>query len=119
MFAICVKTGMPKMRNTCSLHACTEHLRHQFNRLFDNSSDDNIKGFVFNINVYRFISAAVNLLNDLLVVTYRLSSHARLEAFVIQTKLLGPKLGRVFCIGISYFFASLLSYGRCNSITAF
>ena len=35
----------------------------------------------------QFISAAVDLLIDLFVGTYRLSSHARLEAFVIQIKL--------------------------------
>jgi len=32
---------------------------------------------------------------DLFVGTYRLSSHARLEAFVIQTKLMTPDLCRV------------------------
>ena len=35
----------------------------------------------------RGLSAAVIFLIDLFVGTYRLSSHARLEAFVIQTKL--------------------------------
>ena len=33
------------------------------------------------LEVYKFISAAVNLI-DLFVGTFRLSSHARLEAFV-------------------------------------
>jgi len=45
------------------------------------------KALFFNIQVCKFISAAVDLLIDLFVGTYRLSSHARLEAFVIQTKL--------------------------------
>ena len=41
----------------------TEHLRHQFIHLFDNISEDDIKGFVFqhNSEVYKFISAAVEL----------------------------------------------------------
>ena len=41
----------------------TEHLRHQFIRLFDNNSEGDIKGYVFqhNSEVYKFISAAVDL----------------------------------------------------------
>jgi len=41
----------------------TEHLRHQFIHLFDNISEGDIKGFVFqhNSEVYKFISAAVDL----------------------------------------------------------
>ena len=39
----------------------TEHFRHQFNHLFDNISDGDIKGFVSNSEVDKFISAAVNL----------------------------------------------------------
>ena len=41
----------------------TEHLLHQFIRLFDNISEGDIKGFVFQhkSEVYKFISAAVNL----------------------------------------------------------
>jgi hypothetical protein len=37
----------------------TEHLRHQFIRLFDNISEGDIKGFVFqhNSEVYKFIMA--------------------------------------------------------------
>ena len=42
--------------------------------------------FQHNITLYKFISAAVDLLIDFFVGTYRLSSHARLEACVIQTK---------------------------------
>ena len=63
MFAICVKTGIIfKMR---SIFSCisTEHLRHQFIHLFDNISEGDIKGFVFqhNSEVYKFINAAVDL----------------------------------------------------------
>jgi len=41
----------------------TEHLRHQFIHLFDNISEGDIKGFVFqhNSEVYKFICAAVDL----------------------------------------------------------
>ena len=41
----------------------TEHLRHQFIHFFDNVSEGDIKGSVFqhNLEVYRFISAAVDL----------------------------------------------------------
>jgi len=41
----------------------TEHLWHQFNQLFDNISDGDIEGFVFqhNLEVYKFISTAVDL----------------------------------------------------------
>ena len=39
----------------------TKHLRHQFNHLFDNISDGDIKGFVSNSEVDKFISAAVDL----------------------------------------------------------
>jgi hypothetical protein len=41
----------------------TEHLWHQFNHLFDNVSDGDIKGcdFQHNSEVYKFISAAVDL----------------------------------------------------------
>jgi hypothetical protein len=41
----------------------TEHLWHQFIHLFDNISEGDIKGFVIqhNSEVYKFISAAVDL----------------------------------------------------------
>ena len=42
MFAICVKTGIFKMRSTLFFH-----LRHQFNHLFHNISEGDIKDFVF------------------------------------------------------------------------
>jgi hypothetical protein len=57
--------------------------------LHDNISEGDIKGFVFNIT-QKFTNLLVQLsifLIDLFVGTYRLSSHAWLEAFVIQTKL--------------------------------
>jgi hypothetical protein len=68
----------------------TEHLRHQFNQLYDNISDS---VFQHNSEVYKFISAAVDLFDYFFVGTYRLSSHARLEAFVIQTKLKSFMIG--------------------------
>ena len=80
----------------------TEHFRHQFIHLFDNIFEGDIKGFVFqhNSEVYKFISAAVDLLIDLFVGTYRLSSHARLEAFVIQTKLNLNNTPCMRCVGV-------------------
>jgi hypothetical protein len=66
----------------------TEHLQHQ-SSIFDNISEGDIKGLFFNIT-QRFTNLLVQLsifLINLFVGTYRLSSHARLEAFVIQTKL--------------------------------
>jgi hypothetical protein len=64
----------------------TAHLRHQFNHLFDNISEGDIKGFVFQQLTNSLVQLSIFLI-DLFVGTYRLSSHARLEAFVIQTKL--------------------------------
>ena len=67
----------------------TEHLWHQFINLFDNISEGNIKDLFFNIT-QKFTNVLVQLsifLIDLFVWSYRLSSHARLEAFVIQSKL--------------------------------
>jgi len=64
----------------------TEHLRHQFIHLFDNISEGDIKGFVFQHNSNLLVQLSIFLIY-LFVGTYRLSSHARLEAFVIQTKL--------------------------------
>ena len=60
----------------------TEHLRHQFIHFFDNISEGDIEGFAFQ----HLVQLSIFLI-DLFVGTYRLSSHARLEAFVIQTKL--------------------------------
>ena len=66
----------------------TEHLQHQFIHLFDNIFEGDMKGFVLqhNSEVNKFMQLSI-LLIDLFVGTYRLSSHARLQAFVIQTKL--------------------------------
>ena len=64
----------------------TEHLRHQFIHFFDNISEGDIKGFVFQHNSDLLVQLLTFLI-DLFVGTYRLSSHARLEAFVNQTKL--------------------------------
>jgi len=65
VFAICVKAGITfKMRSTSFFHVSVPNiLRHQFIHLFDNISEGDIKGFVFqhNSEVYKFISAAVDL----------------------------------------------------------
>jgi len=68
MFAICVKTGtigtIQDEKHVTFSCMGTEHLRHQFNHLFDNIYEGDIKGFVFqhNSEVYKqVISAAVDL----------------------------------------------------------
>jgi hypothetical protein len=63
--------------------AQVKHLRHQFNHLFDHISKGDIKGFVFQHNS-KFISAAVDLFYCFFLLG---PSHARLKAFVTQTKL--------------------------------
>jgi hypothetical protein len=46
MFAIDVKTGFSKTRNTLFFHGMgTENLRHQFSHLSDYVSDGDIKSF--------------------------------------------------------------------------
>jgi hypothetical protein len=74
--AICVKTELFKMRNTFFKCMCTEHFRHQFNNLFDNVSDGEIK-VEFNIT-QRFTNSVVQLLMGPKIGTHRLSNHARL-----------------------------------------
>ena len=61
----------------------TGHLRHQFIHLFDNISEGDIKGFVLqhNSEVYKLLVQLSIFLIDLFVGTYRLSSHARQEAY--------------------------------------
>ena len=91
VFAICVKTGM-NIDGKHIIFSCigTEQLRHQFIHLFDNISAGDIKGFVFQQNsecTKQIVQLSIFLFY-LFVGTYRLSSHARLEAFVIQTKLM-------------------------------
>jgi hypothetical protein len=73
VFAIHVKTGISKMKDTYFVCMGTEHLRHQLNHLFDNISDGDIKGFIFQ-------HITVDLFDWFFIGTYR---HARLEAFVI------------------------------------
>ena len=94
--AICVKTRY---------FSCigTEHLRHQFIHLFDNISEGDIKGFVFNItqNLTNLLVQLSIFFIELFVGTYRMSSHARLEAFVIQTKL-NQWHGRIVLISLEY-----------------
>ena len=94
VFAICVKTGIIfKMRNTFFFHVSVP------NNYGTSSSIYLIillkvisKVLFFNIPqvTQKFTNVFVQLsifFIDLFVGTYRLSSHARLEAFVIQTKL--------------------------------
>jgi len=64
----------------------TQHLRHQFIHLFDHISEGDIKGFVFQHNSNLLVQLSIFFIY-LFVGTNRLSSHARLEAFVIRTKL--------------------------------
>jgi len=91
VFAICVKTGIIfKMRSTSFFHVPVPNI-------YDTSSPSYLiiflrvisKVLFFNI-IQKFTNLLVQLsifLIDFFVGTYRLSSHARLEAFVIQTKL--------------------------------
>jgi len=91
VFAICVKTGIIfKMRSTSFFHVSVPNI-------YGTSSSTYLiiflkvipKVLFFNIT-QKFTNLLVQLsifLIDLFVGTYRLSSHARLEAFVIQTKL--------------------------------
>ena len=89
MFAICVN-GDYIQDEKHVIFSCigTEYLRHQFIHLFDDISEGD-NGFVFQhkSEVFNSLVQLSIFLIDLFVGTYRLSSHARLEAFVIQTKL--------------------------------
>jgi len=92
VFAFCVKTGIIlKMNNTSFFHVSVPNI-------YGTSSSTNLimllkvisKVLFFNIT-QKFTNLLVRLsifLIDLFVGTCRLSSHARLEAFVIQTKLI-------------------------------
>ena len=90
MFAICVKTGIIfKMRSTSFFHVSVPNI-------YGTSSSTYLIIFLKVISKVLFFNIAQKLTNllvqlsifliDLFVGTYRLSSHARLEAFVIQTK---------------------------------
>jgi len=64
VFAICVKTGIIfKMRSTSFFHVSVPNIYGTSFHLFDNIFEGDIKGFVFqhNSEVYKFISAAVDL----------------------------------------------------------
>ena len=91
MFAICVKTGIIfKVRNTLFFHVSVLNI-------YGTSSSIYLIVFLqvtskvlfFNITqkFTNFLVQLSILLIDLLDGTYRLSSPARLEAFVIQTKI--------------------------------
>ena len=107
MFAICVKTGIIfKMRSTLFFHVsvpniyCTSSSAYLIIFLMVIS-----KVLFFNIT-QKFTNLLVQLsifLIDLFVGTYRLSSHARLEAFVIQTKLNYQILDRFNSVAVPKF----------------
>jgi len=90
VFAICVKMGTFKMGNTLFFHVWVPNM-------YGTSSTIyliiflKVRSKVLFLNItQRFTNSLVQLsifLIDLFVGTYRLSSHARLEAFVIETKL--------------------------------
>ena len=89
MYAICVKTGIIfKMRSTSFFHVSVPNIYGTSSSTYDNIFEGDMKGFVLqhNSEVNKFMQLSI-LLIDLFVGTYRLSSHARLQAFVIQTKL--------------------------------
>jgi len=88
VFAICVKTGIPKMRNTLCVHVYTLNIYGTSSTIYSIIFLKVIsKVLFFNITHLQLISAAVDLFDWIFVGTYKFSSHARLEAFVIQTKL--------------------------------
>ena len=80
---------VPKCLRHNVIFSCigTEHVRPHIIHLFDNTSEGDIKGFVLqhNSEVYKLLVQLSIFLIDLFVGTYRLSSHARLEAFVIHS----------------------------------
>jgi len=91
VFAICVKAGILfKMRSTSVFHVSVPNI-------YGTSSSTNLIIFLKVISKVLFFNITQKLTNllvqlsifliDIFVGTYRLSSHARLEAFVIQTKL--------------------------------
>jgi len=90
VFAICVKTGIIfKMRSTSFFHVSVPNI-------YGTSSSTYLIIFlkvIWKVLFFNITQKFTNLLQlsifliDLFVGTYRLSSHARLEAFVIQTKL--------------------------------
>ena len=91
VFAICMKTGIIfKMRSTSSLHVSVPNI-------YGTSSSTYLiiflkvisKVLFFNVTQkFKILLVQLSIfLINLFVGTYRLSSHARLEAFVIQTKL--------------------------------
>ena len=91
VFAICVKTGIIfKMRNTSFFHVSVPNI-------YGTGSSTYLIIFLKVISKVLFFSITQKLTNllvqlsifliELFVGTYRLSSYARLEAFVIQTKL--------------------------------
>ena len=91
MFAICVKTGIIfKMRNTLFFHVSVPNIYGTSSSIYLIIFLKVISKVLFiqhNSEVYNLLVQLSIFLMDLFVGTYRLSSHSRLEAFVIQTKL--------------------------------
>ena len=88
VFAICVKTGIIfKMRSTSFFHVSVPNIYGTTYLII--SLKVISKALFFNItqkSTNLLVQLSIFLI-DLFVGTYRLSSHARLESFVIQTKL--------------------------------
>ena len=85
MFASCVKTGIIfKMRNTLFFHVSVPNIYGTTSSIFLILFLKVISKVLF-FNITQ-IQLSISLI-DLFVGTCRSSSHARLEAFVIQTKL--------------------------------
>ena len=87
--ASCVKTGIIfKMRKRYFFMYGHQTFTAPVHPFINNISEGDIKGLFFNITKFSNLLVQLSIfLIVLFVGTYRLSSHARLEAFVIQTKL--------------------------------
>ena len=80
------ETGIFKMRNTPFFHVSVPNIYGTSSSTYDNIFEGDMKGFVLqhNSEVNKFMQLSI-LLIDLFVGTYRLSSHARLQAFLNYT----------------------------------
>jgi len=92
VFAICVKTGIIfRMRGTSFFHVSVPNIYGTSSSTYWIIFLKVISKVLFFNLTKKFTNLLVQLsifLIDLFVGTYRLSSHARLEAFVIKTKLM-------------------------------
>jgi len=90
VFAICVKTGITFKRNTSFFHVSVPSIYGTGSSIYLIIFLKVISKVLFFNITQKFTNLLVQLsifFIELFVGTYRLSSHARLEAFVIQTKL--------------------------------